>query len=101
MFDRIGHCYPERSNRVIILNAGWTFGAIWYVVKSFLSAETISKYIFIDGYYEEIRVIFLKKIILKNQLLEHIDEENLFLYSEKKTLDEKFILEREAKLFGE
>jgi hypothetical protein len=60
MFDRIGHCYPERSNRVIILNAGWTFGAIWYVVKSFLSAETISKYIFIDGYYEEIRVIFKK-----------------------------------------
>jgi hypothetical protein len=61
MFDKIGHCYPERSNRVIILNAGWTFSAIWYFVKSFLSAETISKYIFIDGYYEDVRVKKFKK----------------------------------------
>ena len=64
VFDKIGVNYPERSRRVIILNAGWTFSAIWYVVKSFLAQETIDKYIFIDGYYDDIRV--RKKIFFFN-----------------------------------
>eukprot|EP01080_Neovahlkampfia_damariscottae_P005633 gene5633-9449_t len=92
IFDKIGQNYPERSRRVIVLNAGWTFSAIWYFVKSFLAPETIEKYIFIDGYPEEI----------KKKLLEYIDEDNLLLYNDKDVgFDENLILKREKEIFGE
>ena len=67
MLEKIGNFYPERAKKIIVLNAGkcfkltlgWTFSTVWYFVKSFLPQETIDKYIFIDGYYDDIRVIFL------------------------------------------
>ena len=33
IFDELGEYYPERSRRVIVLNAGWTLNVIWSFIK--------------------------------------------------------------------
>lgn len=36
-------CFPEMLNRMIVLNAGYTFSFFWTMIKAFLEARTAAK----------------------------------------------------------
>lgn len=36
-------CFPEMLNRMVVLNAGYTFSFFWTMIKAFLEAKTVAK----------------------------------------------------------
>lgn len=56
--------YPETMGKFFIINAPWTFSAVWAVIKPWLDEVTVAKIDILSGNY-------------KDSLLKQIDEENL------------------------
>lgn len=47
--------YPERSGHIFLVNASFTFSAIWKLVKTFLSKETLEKtHVYRSGFQKEL-----------------------------------------------
>ena len=56
--------YPECMGKFYIINAPWTFSAVWSIIKPWLDEVTVAKIDILGGSY-------------KDALLQQIDEENL------------------------
>jgi hypothetical protein len=56
--------YPECMGKFYIVNAPWTFSAVWSIIKPWLDEVTVAKINILGGSY-------------KDTLLQQIDEENL------------------------
>ena len=68
---KVTGCFPEMLNRMIVLNAGYTFSFFWTMIKAFLEARTVAK---IEIYTNEQKGIQrLHELIDKNELLSDYD----------------------------
>lgn len=69
LFDYLGELYAERVHRIIVLNVPLTANIIWGFIKPFLTAEQVSKYVFIRGNEAQVAEQ-LAKYISPDQLLD-------------------------------